>query len=81
VLTRAVGTAPELDVDQIVGAVQPGTIFLLCSDGLYNMLSQDDIVPVLEFEAPLELKAEMLVNIANDAGGRDNISVALVQVV
>jgi serine/threonine protein phosphatase PrpC len=80
VLTRAVGTDSEVDADQIVGAVHPGTIFLLCSDGLYNMLSQDDIVQVLEFEAPLEFKAEMLVNMANDAGGRDNVSVALVQV-
>jgi serine/threonine protein phosphatase PrpC len=80
VLTRAVGTAPELEVDQIVGSVLPGTTFLLCSDGVYNMLSEDDIVPVLQFEAPLEFKAEMLVNMANDAGGRDNISVTLVQV-
>jgi protein phosphatase len=80
VLTRAVGVSPHLEVDIITGQVQPGDIFLLCSDGLYNMVSDKEIEEVLVFNAPLELKAEMLVNMANDNGGRDNISVTLVQI-
>ena len=80
VLTRAVGVSPQLEVDIISGPVQPGDIFLLCSDGLYNMVADNEIEEVLAFDAPLTLKAEMLVNMANDNGGRDNISVTLVQI-
>lgn len=80
VLLQAVGTSPELTADIISDKVQPGTIFLLCTDGLHSMISIDEIRPVLAFDAPLELKAEMLVNMANDAGGKDNITVTLVEV-
>lgn len=80
VLTRAVGVAPQLEVDLISGKTNPGDIFLLCSDGLYNMVTDEEIEAVLTFDAPLHLKAEMLVNMANDNGGRDNISVTLVQI-
>lgn len=78
VLLQAVGSAPDLNPDIVCGEVLPETIFLLCTDGLHSMLSPDEISPVLAFDAPLELKAEMLVNMANDAGGKDNVSVALV---
>lgn len=80
VLTRAVGVAPHLEVDIISGQIHPGDTFLLCSDGLHNMVSEQEIEAVLTFDAPLDLKAEMLVNMANDNGGRDNISVTLVQI-
>lgn len=80
VLLRAVGVKSQLDVELTFGKVIPGNIFLLCTDGLYNMISKDQIVPVLAYEAPLEFKAEMLVNMANEAGGRDNISVTLVEI-
>lgn len=80
VLTRAVGVAPHLEVDVISGQTSPGEIFLLCSDGLYNMVTDEEIEAVLIFDAPLSLKAEILVNMANDNGGRDNISVTLVQI-
>lgn len=79
VLLQAVGTSPELTADIISERVQPGTIFLLCTDGLHSMISVNEIQPVLAFDAPLELKAEMLVNMANDAGGKDNITVTLVE--
>jgi PPM family protein phosphatase len=80
VLTRAVGVSHQLEVDIISGQTHPGDIFLLCSDGLYNMVTDKEIAEVLVFDAPLELKAEMLINMANDNGGRDNISVTLVQI-
>lgn len=80
VLLRAVGVKADLDVDLIFGKVIPGSIFLLCTDGLYNMIGKDQMLPVLAYDAPLALKCEMLVDMANDAGGRDNISVTLVEI-
>lgn len=80
VLTRAVGVTPHLEVDIISGQTRPGDLFLLCSDGLYNMVTEKEIETVLVFDAPLELKAQMLVDMANDNGGQDNISVTLVQI-
>jgi protein phosphatase len=80
VLTRAVGVANHLEVDLVSGQAKSGDIFLLCSDGLYNMVADEDIEAILVFDAPLGLKAEMLVNMANDNGGRDNISVSLIQI-
>jgi len=80
VLTRAVGVAPHLEVDIISGQASPGDIFLLCSDGLYNMVTDEEIEAVLLFDAPLTLKAEILINMANDNGGRDNISATLVHI-
>ncbi len=80
VLLRAVGIDSTLDVDILSGSVLPGDIFLLCSDGLYHMLSVDDIVAVLSYDGGISLKADILVNMANDAGGFDNISVTLVEI-
>lgn len=80
VLTKAIGVAKHQEMDLISGRVQPGDIFLLCSDGLYNMLPDEEIEEVLAFDGPLELKAEILVNLANEAGGKDNISVTLVAI-
>ena len=79
VLTRAIGVTPHLEVDIVSAQAIPGDLFLLCSDGLYNMVTDKEIEAVLVFDAPLNLKAQMLVDIANDNGGRDNISVTLVQ--
>lgn len=80
ILLRAVGSAEKLEVDLLQGDLQQGDIFLLCSDGLHGMVEDEVIKSVLAFDAPLDLKAEMLVNMANDAGGRDNITVVLAQV-
>ena len=80
ILLQAVGTTSRLTVDVTSGQVLPATLFLLCTDGLHSMIAENEIEPVLNFDAPLDLKAEMLVNMANDAGGKDNISVTLVEV-
>lgn len=80
VLLRAVGVDAAITVDIASGEFYPGDIFLLCTDGLYGMVRQDDIVSVLAYHAPLALKADMLINMANDAGGKDNISVTLAEV-
>lgn len=80
VLLQAVGVDMQLDVDIIAGQAEPGSQFLICSDGLYSMVKQEDMVSVMAYDAPPQLKAELLINLAKDAGGKDNISVTLVQV-
>lgn len=80
VLLQAVGVDMHLDVDIETGSISPGAIFMLCSDGLYNMVDVDELIPVLAYDAPLSLKTEILVNMANDNGGKDNISVSLVRI-
>jgi len=80
ILLRAVGTSEKMDVDLSCGDLHPGDIFLLCSDGLHGMVADHEMQPVLAFDAPLDLKAEMLVNMANDAGGKDNVTVVLAHV-
>lgn len=80
VLMRAIGVSPRLEVDTRCGKLQAGDLFLICSDGLYNMVSEADIAMVLSFNSPLELKADILVTMANEAGGKDNITVVLVEV-
>ena len=80
IILRAVGISEKMAVDLSCGELRPGDIFLLCSDGLHGMVEDHEILPVLAFDAPLDLKAEMLVNMANDAGGKDNVTVVLVLV-
>jgi protein phosphatase len=76
VLTRAVGIDPVVSADVRSAAAEPGDVFLLCSDGLTDMLSDDAIASVLRsFEADPATAANRLVDAANDAGGFDNISV------
>jgi protein phosphatase len=79
VLLRAVGVDATVTVDIIGGRIEPGDIFLLCSDGLHGMVRFDEILSVLAYQAPLSLKADMLIDMANNAGGHDNISVTLVE--
>lgn len=80
VLSRAIGIDAQISTDISTGQLVPDSMFLLCSDGLYNMVPEEKIVPVLQYDAPLELKTEILINMANDAGGLDNISVCLVEI-
>lgn len=79
VLSRALGTAPEVEVD-IDGpiAVQPGDVFLLCSDGL-NYLTDDEIKATM-LAYPPQAACDRLVEQANDRGGVDNVTMQIVQV-
>lgn len=81
VLLRAVGVDAVLTVDITGGPFYPGDIFLLCTDGLHGMVNKDEIVSVLAFHAALSFKADILINMANDAGGNDNISVTLAEII
>jgi PPM family protein phosphatase len=76
VITRALGTDPDVDVDTFTVEGRGGDVFVLCSDGLTDMLADDEIGAVLsERRESLEEAANELVRRANKAGGQDNITV------
>lgn len=79
VITRALGTAPETEADIISVFLEDGDIILMCSDGLSNMLTEEELVSVSLSEDTLSARAQKLVQMANDAGGKDNITVILAQ--
>jgi protein phosphatase len=80
-VTRALGIDPSVDPEIREYAVKRGDIYLLCSDGLSDMVSDEDIGLTLQaLGANLKLASQQLVQMANDNGGRDNVSVILVRV-
>jgi PPM family protein phosphatase len=81
-ITRAVGTERAIEVDVFTVPAQPGDLVLLCSDGLTDMLSEDEIASVLlEADRDPSVAADALVAAANAKGGEDNITVVLFEVV
>ena len=81
-MTRAVGIDPEVETEVHTYDVEVGDIYLLCSDGLSDMVPDEDIHSTLStLQANLPLAAKQLVQLANDCGGRDNISVILVRAI
>jgi serine/threonine protein phosphatase PrpC len=79
-LERAVGIAPAVKVDVIIGRPLPNDLYLLCSDGLSKMVSLERMCEILLAEKDLRKSSSNLVAEANEVGGRDNITVILVQV-
>ncbi len=80
-VTRAVGIDAEVTPEIHVHDVLVGDIYLLCSDGLNDMVEDEDIQSTLyAMQGNLRLAAEQLIQMANDNGGRDNVSVILVKV-
>ena len=80
-VTRALGVDPAVDPEIRDYEVRPGDIYLICSDGLNDMVDDDEIGMTLGMlAANLQLCAAQLVQMANDNGGRDNVSVILVKV-
>jgi protein phosphatase len=77
VITRALGTDPEVDVDTMTVDASPGDVFLLCSDGLTTMVPEDDILELVADSPSLEAAAGTLVKAANREGGEDNVTVVL----
>lgn len=78
IITRAVGLEEDLKVDCFVKELEPGNIVLLCSDGLTDMLEDAEIHQLLRTDMEVRHKAELLVQQANEHGGRDNIAVVVV---
>ena len=76
VITRALGTDPDVDVDTFTVEAQAGDVYVLCSDGLTDMVADDEIGEVLSARRnSLDDAAKELVRRANKAGGQDNITV------
>ena len=81
VLTRALGTDEEVEVDEDTVALLDGDQLLLCSDGLTGMVTEDQIQAILENSEQPQQAADRLVKAANRAGGIDNISVVVLAAV
>jgi PPM family protein phosphatase len=77
VITRAVGTQDEVDADVIEFAVIPGDLYLLASDGLMREVDDEQIAAILRASGELEQTCAQLIEAANRAGGRDNITCLL----
>lgn len=80
VILRAVGANEKLALDMIRGKTIPGDLLLLCSDGLTDMVDDDWIKEVLSSRIPLPQKVKSLVDMAITAGGKDNITVVLSEI-
>jgi protein phosphatase len=80
VITRALGTEPDIDVDTFTVEAEPDDVFLLCSDGLTDMVSDRDILAVLQESSDLQAAARALVEAANAVGGEDNITVVVFRI-
>ncbi len=80
VITRALGIAPTVDVDVTSCDVEPGDVFLLCSDGLHGLVEDDIITSIIRDTAILTEACAKLVEAANKNGGKDNITAVLVRI-
>jgi protein phosphatase len=82
VITRALGTDPDVDVDTFSIDAAPGDLFLICSDGLTTMVRDDAIEQIVEaHRGNLRGVAELLIETANRGGGEDNITVVVFELV
>lgn len=79
IITRAVGATEEVRVDYFKIGLEERDTVLMCTDGLTNMLEDEEIRMILEQNSDMVSKAEGLIRAANDNGGKDNVSVVLVR--
>ncbi len=79
VITRALGPESSVEVDTRSFRARAGDVYLVCSDGLTTMLSEERILEILAGASSLRDAGEALIAAANDAGGRDNITVVLIR--
>ena len=80
-VTRALGIDAKVEVDVLEEQLKTGDIYLLCSDGLNDMVNDEEIhLTLSKYSANLAHSAEELVRLANSKGGKDNISVILIRV-
>ena len=79
IITRAIGAEDELEIDFFQVNLEKGDFVLMCSDGLTNMIEDEEIRMILQGQRDIVEKAEVLVATANNNGGKDNIAVVLVK--
>ncbi len=77
IITRALGPEPSVEVDTYTLAGRDGDVFLICSDGLTSMISDDEVASILRSAGSLDEAADELIRAANQSGGKDNITVIL----
>lgn len=79
IITRAIGGADTVDVDFFKVEIREGDIILMCTDGLTNMIEDDEIRMIVRAGRDVIEMAERLIRVANDHGGKDNIAVILIE--
>ena len=78
-ITRAIGAEKTINADYFDVAINGGERILLCSDGLTNMVEEKDIYQVLTSDDTIANRANKLVTMANSNGGKDNVSVIIIE--
>ena len=81
VILRAVGVNDTVALDILKGRQRPGDLYLLCSDGLTDMVAESKILEALSTDDSLEEKSNALIRMAKQAGGKDNVTVALSEII
>ena len=79
IITRAIGVLPEVSADFFETTLVPGDTVLLCSDGLTNMIDDTDIKRIVLGQRDIVEKTQRLIDAANENGGKDNITVVLIE--
>jgi PPM family protein phosphatase len=80
VITKAVGAKVDIELETTERKLAAGDVVLLCSDGLHAMITDEQILALLHpLPGSLEKTADVLIDAANDAGGKDNVSVVLLK--
>ena len=80
IITRAVGAFEELEIDFFEEYVQSGDVVLMCTDGLSNMVDDTDVRQIIQTGRDVVEKVQHLVEAANRGGGKDNITVAVIEI-
>ena len=76
IITRALGLRPDVDVDAYEASLEPGNVVVICSDGLHGLVSEEEIYSYVKRLRPVDA-VDALVQLANDRGGPDNITVVV----
>jgi len=79
IITRAVGTEDSIDVDTAIKEIKNDDIILICSDGLYGMVADEEIERIIYENETIEECVEKLIDKANENGGKDNISAIIIR--
>lgn len=78
IITRAIGASPKVDIDFFEVELNPGDCILMCTDGLTNMVEDDEILRLVKSSTDVADIAENLIKMANHNGGKDNIGVVVI---
>lgn len=79
IITRAIGVKENVDADFYEFALKKGDVILMCTDGLCNMVSEDEIFAIIKGARDIVEAGQLLINRANENGGKDNIGIVLAQ--